>query len=397
MTDTPTDDAGGQQLPECFGPPPSDLHFPLYGLSDTFTGERFLFQWERLFGMDRPAPNPVAWVALVHRSDTRLLEVITFGKQPWTTFGQHESKVDLTSVAYQALFDHLQLVVTKMPLGEVRSKYQTEQLQVIQRLADDLSAPEWQPLSLVVAGVAKDALVYRQGGAWAAVVDLDEHLALGMRGIGIEPDENELVVVEDLGRYPSQLAARADEFRTSEDDEEPVTLAEAEKGLVYALAGVSRIADILNDVLKHQDESHKYAHQLSELEILGVLVGSYASRLADHYRVALDRPFVRDSRDSKALREARLSAGMSLGQLAEASGVDVERLGKAEGSDATVELTGEEWLRVTVVFEGHTLAELEDRQTAKGPVKWLTEHGKMLDSARHLVAYYFDDAGGEDR
>ena len=150
MTDTPTDDAGGHQLPECFGPPPSDLHFPLYGLSDTFTGERFLFQWERLFGMDRPAPNPVAWVALVHRSDTRLLEVITFGKQPWTTFGQHESKVDLTSVAYQALFDHLQLVVTKMPLGEVRSKYQTEQLQVIQRLADDLTRQSGNPCPLLL-------------------------------------------------------------------------------------------------------------------------------------------------------------------------------------------------------------------------------------------------------
>jgi len=110
MRATPPD----EQVPECFGPLPSDLHYPLYGLSDTFTGERFLIQWDRLFDMNRPAPNPVAWVALGHRSSARFLEVITFAKQPWTSVGQSESKVDMKDVAYRALFnpDRSRVLVT---------------------------------------------------------------------------------------------------------------------------------------------------------------------------------------------------------------------------------------------------------------------------------------------
>ena len=203
MPDAPLDD--GEAVPECFGPLPSDLHYPLFGLSGAFTDERFLIQWDRLFGMDRPAPNPVGWVALGHRSGTRFLEVLTFGKQPWTSVGQLESRVDMTDVAFRALFGHLQLVSIEMPLGDVRGKYTTEQLQVIQRLSEDFGQPEWKYRSLVVDGEPMEALVYRQRGAWAAVLDLDDAVAVGMCGIGIEPDEYELVIIEDLSRYPSQM------------------------------------------------------------------------------------------------------------------------------------------------------------------------------------------------
>jgi hypothetical protein len=47
-----------------------------------------------------------------------------------------------------------------------------------------------------------------------------------------------------------------------EYDTEPVTLGEAEEALVFALAGVSQIADILSDLLMQQEDSHKYARQL---------------------------------------------------------------------------------------------------------------------------------------
>jgi hypothetical protein len=333
VADPPSDDeeVDDERLPECFGPLPSDLHFPLFGLSDTFTGQRFLFQWERLLGMDRPAPNPVAWVALVHRSDPRLLEVITFGKQPWTSFGQLESKVDMKDVAYRALFGHLQLESMKMPLGEVRGRYHTTQLAVIERLAEDFDAPEWQHLPMVLEGEPKDALVYRQGEAWTAVLDLDEHLALGMRGVGIEPDEHELVAIEDLSRYPSQLATRDDESGASfadagEDDDEPVTLGETEEALVFALAGVSQIAQILSDALRYGEDSRKYMPQITHLKTMSVLVGSYAARLADHYRITLEPPFVPDTRDGKALQNAHIAAELSLEKLAEGSGIDLERL-----------------------------------------------------------------------
>jgi hypothetical protein len=203
VTDAPLDD---ERLPECFGPLPADLHYPLFGLSDAFTGERFLFQWERLFGAGLPGPNPVAWVALVHKRDTQLLEVITCGKQPMTWSGHTGSTMDTEEVADRALGQHFSLVSARMPLGDVRGQYIREQLPVIRRLAHDLSAPEWEHISIVVAGEPKDALVYRQGGAWATVVDLDDKLAIGMCGIGIEPDEYEQVIIEDLSRYPSQWA-----------------------------------------------------------------------------------------------------------------------------------------------------------------------------------------------
>jgi hypothetical protein len=404
VADPPSDDeeVDDERLPECFGPLPSDLHFPLFGLSDTFTGQRFLFQWERLLGMDRPAPNPVAWVALVHRSDPRLLEVITFGKQPWTSFGQLEAKVDMKDVAYRALFGHLQLESMKMPLGEVRGRYHTAQLAVIERLAEDFDAPEWQHLSLVLEGEPQDALVYRQGEAWAAVLDLDEHLALGMRGVGIEPDEYELVAIKDLSRYPSQLATRDDEsgpgFADAEDDDEPVTLGEAEEGLVFALAGVSQIAEILSDVLLYGEDVRKYMPQITHLKTMSVLVGSYAARLADHYHITLEPPFARDTADARALQNARIAAGLSLEDLAEGSGIDRERLRGAEGADAWIDLTSEEWVKLAVVFEGHTLVEFKDQQTAKGPVKWLAKSGDMLESARHLVRYHFSpgNLGSED-
>jgi len=281
----------------------------------------------------------------------------------------------------------------EMPLGDVRGKYLTEQLQVIQRLSEDFDQPEWQHLSLELEGEPKDALVYRQGSAWAAVIDLDDNLAVGMRGVGIEPDEYELVVIEDLTRYPSQLSGA--DFAEASGNDEPVTLAEVEKGLVIALAGVSRIADILSDVLKHQEDSGKYIHALGQLEILGVLVDSYAARLADHYGVTLEWPFVRDSRDSEALEESRLAAGLSLDDLAEASGVDIDRLRNAEGNEATVDLTDGEWVRLAVVFEGHSLADFIERQGARGQMKWLTQRGKMLESARRLVQFYFGP-GSED-
>jgi hypothetical protein len=70
------------------------------------------------------------------------------------------------------------------------------------RLSENLGAPEWQPLQLLVEGKQREALVYSQGGAWAAVIDVDDRIELGMSGIGIERDEHALVVIEDLSCHP---------------------------------------------------------------------------------------------------------------------------------------------------------------------------------------------------
>jgi len=183
-----------------------------------------------------------------------------------------------------------------------------------------------------------------------------------------------------------------------EYDTEPVTLGEAEEALVFALAGVSQIADILSDLLIHQEDSHKYARQITQLSTMRALVGPYAARLADHYHITLERPFVRDTTNALALRTARMSAGLSLEALAEDSGVDITRLKDAEDTESRVDLTFDEWVRLAVVFEGHTLAEFKAQQTAKGVVKYLVQGDQMLDSARGLVQYYFsvDAPVGQD-
>jgi hypothetical protein len=183
-----------------------------------------------------------------------------------------------------------------------------------------------------------------------------------------------------------------------EYEPEPVTLGEAEEGLVFALAGVSQIARILSDVLLNGEDSHKYASQILQLNRMSILVSGCVTRLAEHYDITLEYPFVRDTTDARALQNTRIAAGLSLENLAEGGGIDLERLRGADGPDAWIDLTSEEWVKLAVVFEGHTLVEFKDQQTAKGPVKWLAKSGDMLESARHLVRYHFSpgNLGSED-
>ena len=88
------------------------------------------------------------------------------------------------------------------------------------------------------------------------------------------------------------------ELRDDDEDEyeaEPFTLAEYEQALVFGLAGVSRIADILSGVLLRQEDSRRFARQITELEVLHTLIAGYAGRLADHYEVKLEAPFITES------------------------------------------------------------------------------------------------------
>jgi hypothetical protein len=93
-----------------------------------------------------------------------------------------------------------------------------------------------------------------------------------------------------------------------------------------------------------------------------------------------------------------MSAGLSLEHLAEASGVAIERLRDSESTESQSYLTDEEWVRLAVVFEGHTLAEFQAQQKAKGVVKLLVDRGQVLESMRRLVQYYFssENLGNED-
>ena len=86
---------------------------------------------------------------------------------------------------------------------------------------------------------------------------------------------------------------------------------------------------------------------------------------------------------------------MSLEELAEASGVDIERLRDAEGTEPQVDLMFAEWIRLAVVFEGHTW----DEFTAKRPGGWVAALGHMLEGARKFVRDTFspdDYPGSQD-
>ena len=98
-----------------------------------------------------------------------------------------------------------------------------------------------------------------------------------------------------------------------QDEAEPFTLREYDEALVFGLAGVSRIADIMSRVLLRQEDSRRFARQIQELKLLHNLVANYAGRLADHYDIELERPYVPKSEtapvDVRPLGSSRATHG----------------------------------------------------------------------------------------
>ena len=69
------------------------------------------------------------------------------------------------------------------------------------RLESDLDSPEWQRTTVTIEGVERQGLLNRIGDAWVAAVDLNDAVALGLAGYGVEPGDYELVPIKDLGAY----------------------------------------------------------------------------------------------------------------------------------------------------------------------------------------------------
>ena len=93
--------------------------------------------------------------------------------------------------------------------------------------------------------------------------------------------------------------------------------------------------------------------------------------------------------NGKELRDAFTAFDMSFEELAEASGIEVERLQDAVGTEPQVDLMFAEWVRLAVVFEGHTW----DEFTAKRPGGWVAGSGHILEGARKLVRDTFSQDG----
>ena len=72
------------------------------------------------------------------------------------------------------------------------------------RLESDLGLDEWDHTTITVDGLGREALLHRSGNVSAAVVDIDELVALGISGRGGEPGDYDLVATEGLSSYPSR-------------------------------------------------------------------------------------------------------------------------------------------------------------------------------------------------
>ena len=91
-----------------------------------------------------------------------------------------------------------------------------------------------------------------------------------------------------------------------------------------------------------------------------------------------------DTKDARALQNARLAAGISLEYLAGTSGVDVERLRGADRPDAwRPDQRG--MVGAGRGPRGTQPCLLRAQQIKKGMVKSLWEPGQILESARHLL------------
>ena len=100
--------------------------------------------------------------------------------------------------------------------------------------------------------------------------------------------------------------------------------------------------------------------------------------------------------DGTALRNARTAIGISVEHLAQASGIEVERLHDAEATEPATQLSFDEWVKLAVVLEGHTLVELKAQRTRKGVVQWPWVSGHILEAASQLVDYYFSPDDPDD-
>ncbi len=78
-----------------------------------------------------------------------------------------------------------------------------------------------------------------------------------------------------------------EEEQAGDGDAEPFTLHEYEESLIMALEGVARIARHLENVLRRQERSGRFARSITELRAIYTLTVSQAARLAEHYGTSL--------------------------------------------------------------------------------------------------------------
>jgi hypothetical protein len=200
LTDDSAPPSTGDQVPGEPWPAVPALDSPIYGLSPAFAGRRALGAWDRNLGeqfigalLDHGGPG-----------DAILVTVGTVNKNSPLVPGPDDLSSGPTVTGFeaalsQALFGLLQLEMP--PLGEGRTIYLRERLPEMDQLGLDLGAPGWERTFVKVGEINREAHIHRLGRSWAAAIDLDARVGLGLWGRGIEPNELELVEIDDLDTY----------------------------------------------------------------------------------------------------------------------------------------------------------------------------------------------------
>jgi len=185
-------------------PPVPSVSFPIYGLSSKFTGRRLRGQWDRMqqsYDPDCRVP-PVYSVMLIHAAGEDVsqpeivIDVTTIAKRP----GRLPHPAPFQEAVSAALVGLVGIASFGFPAEE---RVLSTQLlyERIEPLRDGLGS--WQRIALEADSRVIQAFLYETDGMWAVVVDLDEHVTLGLSGRGAAPDEYDLVRIEDVRLYES--------------------------------------------------------------------------------------------------------------------------------------------------------------------------------------------------
>jgi ATP-dependent Clp protease ATP-binding subunit ClpA len=112
-------------------------------------------------------------------------------------------------------------------------------------------------------------------------------------------------------------------------------------------------------------------------------------RLVTNETERLDEELEDRRSNARELRQAIIAAGITVEGLAEASGVERQRLSDAESAEPQVDLTFQEWLRLAVVFEGRAWDEFISLAGWWGSGGEVVSSGQFLQQARHAVRRAF--------
>lgn len=179
--------------------PPVD--FPLYGLDASFGGLRWLDFFESRNG------GPAWAVWLGHRdTDDTGVRVGTFPKKRFGEVMCPRGGDEYAKVATSAAVGLVNLTLPGSSVSRPEGLIQ----ELVKHAEEQASKyPDWSRTTWSVGGTSVHAPVWEFAGAWAGFCDADGAFVVAI-GIGVEPDELPLTVLDNGAPYGANLGAALD-------------------------------------------------------------------------------------------------------------------------------------------------------------------------------------------